>query len=93
LIPLNLDRRKLLAFLAFILEFCLGCRIQRPKKMPEMDTSNMAEAEGAQRQWRSFLDRNQSIIVQVTTRSSRVFQRQCYRNPEIQRVEHLFLAA
>jgi hypothetical protein len=33
--------------------------------MPEIDTSGMPEAEGAQRQWRSFLDRNQSIVVQV----------------------------
>ena len=40
-------------------------RIQRPKKMPEIDISGLPEAEGAKKQWSSFLDRNQSIVVQV----------------------------
>jgi hypothetical protein len=44
------------------------CRIQRPKKMPDIDLSDLPEVEGAKKQWRSFIERNQSIVVQVRER-------------------------
>jgi len=40
-------------------------KIQRPTKMPEIDTTNISEDEACEKFWRSFLSRNQSIIVQL----------------------------
>ncbi len=33
--------------------------------MPDIDLSDFPEVEGAKKQWRSFIERNQSIVVQV----------------------------
>jgi hypothetical protein len=36
--------------------------------MPDIDLSDLPEVEGAKKQWRSFIERNQSIVVQVRER-------------------------
>ncbi|XP_023337907.1 ubiquitin carboxyl-terminal hydrolase 8 isoform X1 [Eurytemora carolleeae] len=40
-------------------------RVQRPSKMPEIDNTTIPEAEACRKFWKAFLDRNQSIIVQL----------------------------